>query len=280
LSTYVCHEADVRLRRYHGRHLRRRPRHRGTVAVGTAAAVWASAPAARAGVHVVAPGETLSGIADRYGTTVERLVALNEIADPSLILAGQRLRVPARTLVASIHVVRRGETLSLIAARYHTTIEALARVNRIADPNLIVAGWRLRIPAGPSSSASGGVEASLETQARAHGVEASLVKAVAWHESAWRQDALSDAGAVGVMQVMPGTARFVKRTLGGGDLRLRSAEDNVALGVTYLDHLLETMPSERKALAAYVSGPNAVGPRLKGYQKEYVREVKALKPKF
>src|SRR5918992_4602718 len=82
-----------RLRRYRPRHLRRRPRRKGPVALGTAATVWMAAPAARAGVHVVAPGETLSGIATRYGTTVEALARRNGLSDPGLILAGQRLRV-------------------------------------------------------------------------------------------------------------------------------------------------------------------------------------------
>jgi LysM repeat protein len=281
LLTVVSHEQEVSLRRYRGRHLRRRPRRRGPVVVGAAAAVWISSPAARAGVHVVAPGETLTGIADRYGTSVERLAAMNDLANPSVILAGQRLRVPARAAVESVHVVRRGETLSAIAARYGTSVQALARANRIKDPNLILVGAALRIPAGTARPASEpSVEESLERSARKHGVAPSLVKAVAWHESGWRQDAVSDKGAVGVMQVMPDTARFVNDSLEGGGLNVRSADDNVELGVTYLDHLLETMPSKKKALAAYVSGPNSVGAKLKGYQKDYVRDVKALEPKF
>ena len=79
------------MRRYRGRHLKKRPRKPGPVVIGTAAAVWAGAPAARAGVHVVAPGETLSGIAARYGTTVEALARVNSLRVKSRISRGRRL---------------------------------------------------------------------------------------------------------------------------------------------------------------------------------------------
>jgi len=252
----------------------------GPAAVGTAAAVWMAGPA-QAAEHLVAPGETLARIARRYGTTVERLARANGLGNPDLIVAGRRLRVPGRAAVASIHVVRAGETLSSLAARYSTTVPALARANGIEDPNLITVGSELRIPGGGSAPASpGGVAASLESAAGARGVDVSLVKAVAWQESGWRQRARSEVGAIGVMQVMPGTARYVNESLGGGDLDVTRAADNVRLGVTYLDHLLEEMPNERKALAAYLSGPGAVGGRLERYQRRYVRNVRALKPRF
>jgi N-acetylmuramoyl-L-alanine amidase len=265
---------------------------RGPVVVGTAAAVWMSGSAARAGVHVVRRGETLGGIAARYGTTVEVLAEANGLTDPGFIVAGQRLAVPGRATASSVHVVQPGETLSAIAARYHTTVAALARANRIRDVNLIVAGTHLRIAgamdasaAGPAASSAGrtatsSVGTALEVTARRRGVDPSLVKAVAWQESRWNQEAISSAGAIGVMQVMPGTARYLNDKLPGRKLDVHTAGDNVALGVSYLDELLETMPSEEKALAAYLSGPASVGSKLERYQRRYVRRVEALKPGF
>jgi soluble lytic murein transglycosylase-like protein len=79
---------------------------------------------------------------------------------------------------------------------------------------------------------------------------------------------------------MPGTARFVNRVLGGGNLRVRNMNDNVHLGVMYLQHLLATEPTEEKALAAYNSGPANVGAQLKKFQRPYVRIVEALKSRF
>ena len=120
----------------------------------------------------------------------------------------------------------------------------------------------------------------LERHAAAHGLDDSLVKAVAWQESGWQQDVVSSAGAIGVMQVMPDAADYVNESLGGGHLNVRKADDNVQLGVTYLDHVIEQMPSERHGLAAYYTGPGNVHSELSNVQSRYVRSVEALKQRF
>ena len=234
--------------RYRGRHLKPRPKRRGPVVVATAASMSMAGPASAA-THLVRRGETLSGIAQRYDTSSAALARINRLSDPDLIVAGQRLRIGSRARVASIHVVRPGETLSGIAARYGSTTAALARVNRVRNPNLIVAGTRLRVPRGgssrPAGSSSTSVASSLQNQAVAHGVDPALVKAVAWQESGWNQSARSSVGAIGVMQVMPGTARYVNQVLGGHNLKVRKADDNVHLGVMYLRHMLGSMRHAR-----------------------------------
>ncbi|MGH3443679.1 MAG: LysM peptidoglycan-binding domain-containing M23 family metallopeptidase [Nitriliruptorales bacterium] len=101
--------------------------------------------------YTIQRGETLSGIAADVGATVRAIVTLNGIADPDRIVAGQTLELPGNdtgTAASAVHVVAPGETLSGIAARYGTSVAELARANGIADPNRIVAGERLRIPAG------------------------------------------------------------------------------------------------------------------------------------
>lgn len=108
----------------------------------------------------------------------------------------------------------------------------------------------------------------------------SLVKAVAYNESGWRQDVTSSVGAIGVMQVMPGTAKFVNDVLGGGALDVNVADDNVHLGVMYLHHLLNMMPNEKRALAAYFAGPGNVGPKLTEGQAHYASVVESLKARF
>ena len=278
----------MKLRRYRGRHLKRPPVRRGPAVVGTAAAMWmAGSQVAHAGVHVVRRGETLSGIARRYGTTVEQLVRANSISDPNFIVAGQRLAVSGSAgsgTATTTHTVSAGETLSSIAARYGTSTATLARLNRLKDPNLIIAGSTLRVPVGSSAGAPAAVgadiESVLEQGAAAYGVESALVKAVAWQESGWQQKVKSKAGAVGVMQVMPATARFVNSVLGTGSLDVKSAGDNVRLGVRYLKHMVDTMPNERKALAAYYTGPRAVGKSLTKEQKRYVDAVLAHRERF
>lgn len=278
----------MKLRRYRGRHLKRPPVRRGPAVVGTAAAMWmAGSQVAHAGVHVVRRGETLSGIARRYGTTVEQLARANSISDPNFIVAGQRLAVSGSAgsgTATTSHTVSAGETLSSIAARYGTSTATLARLNRLKDPNLIIAGSTLRVPVGSSAGAPAAVgadiESVLEQGAAVYGVEPALVKAVAWQESGWQQKVKSKAGAVGVMQVMPATARFVNSVLGTGSLDVKSAGDNVRLGVRYLKHMVDTMPNERKALAAYYTGPRAVGKSLTKEQKRYVDAVLAHRERF
>ena len=54
-----------------------------------------------------------------------------------------------------VHIVRRGETLSSIAARYGTTTQAIVRANGLPNPNYIYAGQRLVIPGAGSSGRAG-----------------------------------------------------------------------------------------------------------------------------
>ena len=145
----------------------------GAVAVGAMAAPASAAPTgvAMAGepapitaltsppappvTYAVAPGDTLGTIAARFGTTVAALAANNHIANPDLIFAGQRLIVTAGHAVTgatpSTYTVSPGDTLGTIAARFGTTVAALAANNHIANPDLIFAGQTLSLhgPGGP-----------------------------------------------------------------------------------------------------------------------------------
>ena len=102
--------------------------------------------------HIVRWGENLSQIAQRYGTSVWWLAARNGIRNPNYIWRGQVLCVPCGgyhpPVCGHVHVVRWGETLSSIAWRYGTCVQALMRVNGLWNPNLIYVGQRLTIPCG------------------------------------------------------------------------------------------------------------------------------------
>jgi len=113
------------------------------------------APSPSQGYHIVRPGETLSQIARRYGTTTGVLVQLNGLRNANFIWWGQRLRLPgsgsppstpAPSPTSGIHVVQRGETLARIAQRYGTTLGALVRANGLRNANFIWVGQRLIIP--------------------------------------------------------------------------------------------------------------------------------------
>ena len=96
-----------------------------------------------------------------------------------------------------------------------------------------------------------------------------LLLSLARQESEMDPQAVSRAGALGLMQLMPATARQVSRGLGLAYSRSRLRTDpafNIALGGTYLAELLETFGgNEALALAAYNAGPNRVRQWLRTY---------------
>ncbi|MCS7260182.1 MAG: LysM peptidoglycan-binding domain-containing protein [Anaerolineae bacterium] len=128
--------------------------------------VWACSPVATAhaqgGVtYVVQPGDTLIGIAARYGIPVTQLAAANGLRWNAWVYVGQRLIIPGATQApalpsvpgGNIYVVQRGDTLSSIALRHGTTVAALMTANRLANPNFIYVGQRLVIPSGIATPA-------------------------------------------------------------------------------------------------------------------------------
>ena len=111
--------------------------------------------------YTVKSGETISEIADRFGTSTERLIQLNGISNPNLVVAGTRLAIPGRPSSTSAaprnakeHVVRSGESLSSIAGSYGLPVERLVAINKIDDPDLVVSGARLKLQAPPPVKAT------------------------------------------------------------------------------------------------------------------------------
>ncbi len=112
-------------------------------------------------VHTVQRGETLSSIAARYGTTPQAIIQANGLSNPNLIYVGQRLIIPTgggggTVAAGGTYTVRRGDTLSSIAARHGTTVGAIMRANGLANANYIYAGQRLVIAGADGRGSSGG----------------------------------------------------------------------------------------------------------------------------
>ena len=124
--------------------------------------VKADRQAAAITTHRVRRGQTLGSIARLYGTNVRALTRINGLRSAHLIRVGQRLQVPTRgagiwpaknVRRATVHIVRRGESLGRIARRYKTTVAALTRLNNIRKPSLIRVGQKIRV-AGRANEAA------------------------------------------------------------------------------------------------------------------------------
>lgn len=104
--------------------------------------------------------------------------------------------------------------------------------------------------------------ATIREAATRHGVDPALVAAVIFQESSFRENVVSESGAVGLMQVLPSTAEDIARRTGGtrfepGDLR--DPEINIRYGTELLRFLLEYYDGDvPTALAAYHAGPGNV----------------------
>lgn len=92
--------------------------------------------------YTVRYGDTLSGIASRYGTSTSTLASINGISNPNWIYPGQVLKLSGGSS-AQTYTVRSGDTLSGIASRLGTSWTALKAKNGLANANLIYPGQTL-----------------------------------------------------------------------------------------------------------------------------------------
>lgn len=125
-----------------------------TAAAATATAAVASAEVPRE--VLVAEGDTVSGIAERYGLSTAEVLAHNGLGWSSLIFPGQRLALPGgkapaapapRERIAK-HTIVAGDTMSGIAARYGLELDDLLRVNGLGRQSLIFPGEQVVLPPG------------------------------------------------------------------------------------------------------------------------------------
>jgi LysM repeat protein len=190
---------------------------------------------------------------------------------------------PVTKTHTSIHVVHTGDTLTSLAAKYHTTIPALASTNHIDPDRPILIGQRLHLPApAPSLTPQRlDVRSLLDQWSGRLGVDHHLVRALAWMESGFQTEIVSSAGARGVLQTLPTTRDYVENDLAGRRIP-ESVDGDIEVGVLYLRHLLQTFNGdERLALAGWYQGERAVRKHgLFGVTKPFVANVLALRSRM
>ena len=106
-------------------------------------------------IYIVQPGDTLTGIAAMFGTTVDALVELNNIADASLVYPGAELVIPGFEGVSGVLTTRQiefGETLASLSLRNGVAQDTIVRLNRVTNPGRLYVGEPVIVPEGFTSA--------------------------------------------------------------------------------------------------------------------------------
>ena len=192
--------------------------------------------------HVVAPGETLQGIAARHGISPATLRQANAMGDDSFITVGELLLLrpskarPRRTAAEPPRDIPRVAASAQVEGIRPSVLHA-ARLNKYtllhrrhpapAQAKLLVASLALELGADPA-----------------------LMQAVAAQESGFQHTTVSAGNAIGIMQITPRSGRWASDIVGRG-LDLLDIEDNIVAGTVILGWLVETAQSENEAIAGY-----------------------------
>jgi N-acetylmuramoyl-L-alanine amidase len=220
----------------------------GALLVGATPAQATAAVAAPAAVktYVVKRADNLSGVAQRFGVTLNALTGANGITTRSIIHPGQVLKIPPATPAAPVIIPG-----VLPSDLQNATKQSLLPLFRAA--------------------------------AREAGIPGDLLMALAYIESGWNQAAISPDKAIGLGQLLPATAKWVAADLMGEPrLDARKAQDNLRMSAVFLRYLIKAFPGNgERALAAYFEGEAFVrskGPSKAG--KNYARQILSRRVMF
>jgi LysM repeat protein len=217
--------------------------------------------------------------------------------------------VTSTRIVLVPHKIVLGDTLIGLAAHFHTAPAAIAKANHLTS-SVILLGGTLKIPVKRTvkldNSFAGRTYPAATVRAAAHNrallaerkvpdkahtralivatakklhVDPALALAVGWQESGWNQRRVSVANAIGIMQVIPSTGRWISSVV-GRDLDLLDARENVIAGVTLLKVLTDAAQLPN-AVAGYYQGLGSV--RKNGMfadTRRYVDNILTLRKQY
>lgn len=260
--------------------------------------------------YTVKRGDSITLIARNTGVGVDALLAANGLRIDSVIHPGQRLVIPDGSTggtTGAKYTVQRGDGLRMIAKRLGVKLADLLQANGLRVDSVIHPGQQLVIPGGqatpaapapaPPAPPAGTSTATLPKQVRDHaelvpvftaaaaevGLPVDLLMAIGYHESRWQADAVSSAGALGVCQVMPGTAAWVARDLiGEPNLDPRDPAGGIRIGAHLMRYLLDLANGDLdRALAMYAQGVGGVQRNgISASSRRFIDEIARIRELF
>ncbi len=210
--------------------------------------------------HRVVSGETLSGIALRYGVSQSAVASANGLSG-GRIYVGSTLRIPG------VGGGTAGGPKTNAGVRIPERVRSSVAENR-------------RVLAARSHPSKAEVRRMVAATARRYGVSPSLAVAVAYHESGFQQHVVSGVNAIGVMQVLPSTGRVLSQQT-GRSLDLLDPQDNITAGVLLLRQLIRSEGTADRALAGYYQGLGSIA--RKGVLPQthaYIASINVLRGRF
>lgn len=237
------------------------------------------------GSYTIVPGDTLTSIAAKQGTTVQALQSINRLAPGAMIYAGKKLTIPgassAQTSSQPATHPQKPQAQKpqspkpqapLVPSTFGSYTYPQATVGA-ANAN------KAALNAAPVPSRTE-MRTIIANTARSMGVDPSLALAFAWQESGFDARAVSPANAIGAMQVIPQSGEWAS-SLVGRKLNLLNPHDNAVAGVSIIRALVRTSKDLDTAIAGYYQGQYSVS-RYGMFKdtKAYVANVRALQARF
>ena len=220
------------------------------------------APSSSTTTHTVVRGDTLSGIASKYSTSVSAIMQASGLSS-TVIYPGQKLTV-AGTAAPSSSAGTGANDLVPNTFLHYTYPDATVRS---ANENKAY----LNSISVPSRSET---QAMVREIAIQYGVDPSLAQAHAFRESGFDARAVSPANAIGTMQVIPSSGEWAS-DLVGRDLNLLDPRENIIAGVVIIRQLQRSASSLDEGIGAYYQGLGGV--RRNGMYPDTVQYVQRVK---
>jgi hypothetical protein len=250
----------------------------------------------------VRPGDTPSSIAVRYHAWTAQLIRMNHT---SVLYAGQIIRVPVVVAASRACTKHKSHKTGLpnfkqpgvekawkkhVPKKHHAASKPKPKAHKPKPhkpkaakpkpkPGKSHGGHRDHHGWTYEDASRAEVRRLIIHKANKLGVNPDLALAISWQEAGWQQKRLSPAGAVGAMQVMPATGRWMS-VLAGRKLHLRDLHDNVTAGILLI-RTLRSQAGLKHAVAGYYQG--LAGVERDGMYpstKRYVANVLHLKEKI